>query len=84
LPQFLQTLRHRVGTVIVKSESIDKRTVLWVTKNPRARVSRLCLGGHGPDLDEAKPECFPGRNGNAVFVETCRQPDRISEFQAED
>ena len=42
------------------------------------------FGGHGADLDKAKPERVPGGNGDAIFVEARGETNRISKLQPEE
>src|SRR5438132_7966825 len=80
--QFTQSPGNCVGAVVIEPETVDQRILFGKTKNPRLRITRLRLRGDSADLDETKPERRPGRQRDAVFVETSRQANRIREIQA--
>src|SRR5262249_44291299 len=83
LSQFIQATGDRVRAIIVKPEPVDERVLPWKTKNARLGISRLRFCGHGSDLNETEAHRGPGRQRDAVFVEPCGKPDRISKGQTE-
>ena len=84
LTQTPETCADHIGAIIIEAEPVDQRLLFWVTKNARPRISRLRFGGHGADLDEAKPERLPGGNCHAVLVEAGGKTDGIREAQPEE
>src|ERR1041385_5242451 len=77
--QLLQTRRDDVRAVVVETEAIDEGQLLRIPKNARPRIARLRLSRNRADLDEAKTERLPGRNGHAILIEAGREADRIRE-----
>jgi hypothetical protein len=80
LPQARQAIGDHIGAIIIEAEPVNQRLLSWITENPRPRIAGLGPGSDGSDLDKAKPECFPGGNGDPVFVESGGQTDRVGEF----
>src|SRR4030095_6218848 len=81
LTQSGQPLCDRIGAVIVKSETINHRLLFGQSKDTWLGMSRLCHGGHCPDLDETKSKCRPCRQGNAVFVQPGGEANRVRKVQ---
>ena len=66
--QLAQPICDRVRAIVVESETIDQRVLLWQSEDPRLRISRLRFCSHGPDFDETEPERRPRWKSNAVFI----------------
>src|SRR5437879_256698 len=78
-----KTISNHFRAVVVETEPIDERAFFWITKNARPRIARLCLCRHRSNFDKRKPERFPGRERDTIFVQTSGEPDAMTKIQSE-
>ena len=82
-----RSLRNRSAIasapIVIKTETIDQRSLLGQSKDARLRISRLRFRGHGADLDKTETKRRPGRKRDAVFVQAGSKSDWIPKVQAE-
>src|SRR5207244_7122905 len=84
LAQPAESFRDSIRAVVVETETVDQRSLLWKTENARLWVSPLRFGGHGPNLDETKAQGSPCGEGDTVFIQSSCKPNGIRKFYAED
>ena len=73
---------HRVNAVVVETHAVDDALVFGNAEKARLRIARLRLGRDRADFDKAETQSGKRIDTLAVFVQTCRQTDRIGQLQA--
>ena len=72
---------HRVDAVVVETHTVDDALVFGNAEKARLRIARLRLGRYRADFDKAETQSGKRIDTLAVFVQTCRQADRIGQLQ---
>src|SRR5207248_1282697 len=77
-----EMLRRRLRSDVIKTCTVNQRAVKRKSKESRARIARLRLSRERADFDEAETERGEMFCRRPVLIESCRQPDGISERQS--
>ena len=72
---------HCVDAVVVETHAVDDALVFGNTEKARLRIARLRFGRYRADFDKAETQSGKRINTLAVFVQPCRQADRIRQLQ---
>ena len=67
--------------MVVETHAVDDALVLGNAEKARLRITRLRLGRYRADFDKAETQSGKRIDTLAVFVQTCRQADRIGQLQ---
>lgn len=68
--EILEATGNLFCTLIVESEAVNQSVNLGDSEDSRLWVTWLCLGGDGADLCKPKPEGFPPRESQCIFIES--------------
>jgi hypothetical protein len=80
----LEPAAGRFEAAVVEAHPVDHSPILGEPEQPRPRVPRLRLRGHGPDLDEAEPEAQHLLVHLGVLVEPRGEPDGTGKVEPGD
>src|SRR5207237_10102871 len=80
---FLEAISDHFRAIIVETKPINERALIWITKNARARIARLCLCRHCSNFNKRKSERFPCWQRDAIFIQTRRESAPMTQIQSE-